>query len=233
MAEGSAAAEVAHHIIHSDHDEGEGGRDEHKLRHELIEIAEAVLLAIVAVATAWSGYQSTLWDSTQAHLYGVSSRDRALATQTATLAGQQQLYDSNVFSFWLQANAHGDTKQEDIFEKRFRPEFAVAFEAWLKTDPFHNPKAPPGPLVMKQYRNAATAKAAVYNAQATTAFAQGTDARETGDKFVRDTVLLATVLFLIALAQRFTVKGVRVGILVVAGIMLAIGLVMVFDLPSS
>ena len=79
--------------------------DEHKLRHELIEIAEAVLLAIVAVATAWSGYQSTLWDSKQAHLYGVSSRDRALATQSATLAGQQQLYDSNVFSFWLQANA--------------------------------------------------------------------------------------------------------------------------------
>jgi hypothetical protein len=229
VAEGSAAPEVAHNFMHSDH----AGGDEHKLRHELIEIAEAVLLAIVAVATAWSGYQSTLWDSKQAHLYGVSSRDRSLATQSATLAGQQQLYDSNVFSFWLQANANGDAKQEEIFEKRFRPEFAVAFDAWLKTDPFHNPKAPPGPLVMKQYRNAATAKAAVYNAEATAAFAEGTEARETGDKFVRDTVLLATVLFLIALAQRFKVRAVRVSILVVAGILLTVGVVIVLTLPST
>jgi hypothetical protein len=229
MAEGSAAPEVAHRFMHAPHAEGE----EHKLRHELIEIAEAFLLAIVAVATAWSGYQSTLWDSKQAHLYGVSSRDRALATQSATLAGQQQLYDSNVFSFWLQAKAAGDAGQEATFEKRFRPEFAVAFDAWLKTDPFHNPKAPPGPLVMKQYRNAATAKAAVYNARATAAFGEGTDARETGDKFVRDTVLLATVLFLIALAQRFKVRAVRVSILVVAGILLAIGLVIVFTQRSA
>ncbi len=217
--------------MHAPHDEGKD--EEHKLRNELIEIAEAILLAIVAVATAWSGYQSTLWDSKQAHLYGVSSRDRALATQSATLAGQQQLYDSNVFSFWLQADAHGDTKQKAIFEKRFRPEFAVAFEAWLKTDPFHNPKAPPGPIVMKEYKNAATAQAAVYNAEATTAFAEGTDARENADKFVRDTVLLATVLFLIALAQRFKVRGVRVAMLLVAGVLLVIGVAMVFSLPSA
>jgi hypothetical protein len=33
---------------------------------ELVEILEAVLLAIVAIGTAWSGYQAAKWDGRQA-----------------------------------------------------------------------------------------------------------------------------------------------------------------------
>src|SRR4029450_2027472 len=49
-----------------------GGREESdgRRRETIIEIAEAVLLAVVAVATAWSGYQSALWDGHSAKLYG-------------------------------------------------------------------------------------------------------------------------------------------------------------------
>ena len=46
-------------------------------------------------------------------------------------------------------------------------------------------------------------KAAALNDQASALFAEGTAARETANKYVRDTVLFATVLFLIAVAQRF------------------------------
>jgi hypothetical protein len=35
---------------------------------QLLEIAEAVVLAIVAVATAWSGYQAALWTRREAEL---------------------------------------------------------------------------------------------------------------------------------------------------------------------
>jgi hypothetical protein len=35
---------------------------------EIVEIVEAILLAVVAVATAWGGYQAARWDGRQAEL---------------------------------------------------------------------------------------------------------------------------------------------------------------------
>jgi hypothetical protein len=54
------------------------------------------------------------------------------------------------------------------------------------------------------------AKAAELNDQASVYFAAGTTARETANKYVRQTVLFASVLFLVAIAQRFRLRGVRI-----------------------
>ena len=44
-------------------------KEKRKARWELlVEIAEVAALAIVAVATAWSGYQSARWDGQQSLL---------------------------------------------------------------------------------------------------------------------------------------------------------------------
>jgi hypothetical protein len=48
------------------------------------------------------------------------------------------------------------------------------------------------------------------NAEASALFAEGTDARETANKYVRDTVLFASVLFLVAVAQRFKDRRIRI-----------------------
>src|SRR5204862_8323609 len=111
-----------------------------------------------------------------------------------------------------------------LFERRFRREFRPAFAAWLRTDPFHSPTAPPGPLLMPQYHNAAAERAKTYDERATAAFDEGNKARETGEKYLRNTVLLATVLFLTALAQKFKVEAVRIGLLGVSAVLLVIGL---------
>ncbi len=69
MAEANINAEMARHL-----DEHGGRRPR---RHErAIEIAEAVLLAVVAVLTAWSGYQASLWDAESAESYATSARER-------------------------------------------------------------------------------------------------------------------------------------------------------------
>jgi hypothetical protein len=52
------------------------------------EIVEAFLLAVVAIATAWGGYQAARWDGRQAELYGRSSTIRKEADQALTLGGQ-------------------------------------------------------------------------------------------------------------------------------------------------
>jgi hypothetical protein len=129
--------------------------------------------------------------------------------------------------------AQGNERDAKLFERRFRPEYRPAFNAWLKTDPFHNPKAPPGPIFMPQYKNAEARLAVARAAQSSAAYEAGTAARERGDKYLRNTVLLATVLFLTALAQRFKVRGVRVALLAVCGVLLTIALVFMATFPRA
>lgn len=228
MPEGFSAGEVAHHLGHK---HGDGGQTHWS--EEAIEILEAVLLSVVAVATAWSGYQAARWDGRQAHLYGLSSQYRLQGSQAATRGGQLQLYDATTFSFWLQSSTSGDREAARILERRFRLEFRPAFAAWIKTDPFHNPKAPAGPLVMPQYHNAELEASTKYEHRATELFETGTIAREQGDKYLRNTVLLATVLFLTAVAQRFKVRNVRLALIGVSGVLLVIALYFVGTYPTA
>jgi len=190
---------------------------------ETIEIFEAFVLAMVAIATAWSGYQAARWDGQQAFLYGTSSRLRAEAGVAATEGGQQRLLDVSTFNTWIIAKEQGDEKLADLYVRRFSPEFKTAFVAWLATKPFTDPNAPPGPSFMPQYHNALLARSDELNAQASEAFSQGTDDREVAEKYVRLTVLFATVLFLIAVSQRFKVRGVRLAVLCVATFLMLTG----------
>ena len=63
------------------------------------------------------------------------------------------------------------------------------------------------PIRMPQYHSATAERAAKRGERASAYFEQGTKARETGDHYLRNTVLLATVLFLTALAQKFKVAA--------------------------
>ena len=227
MPESLSAPEVAHHALEHGHRHAAG------LRAELVEIGEAILLAVVAVATAWSGYQTARWDGRQAHEYGLSNRYRAAENRAATRSGQQRIYDTTTFGFWLQAKAQGHNAAAALFERRFRPEYRPAFKAWMQLDPLTNPRAPPGPIWMPQYHNSAAEQAAAYDARATAAFDAGTTARERGEKYLRNTVLLATVLFLTALAQKFKVHGVRVGLLTVSAVLLVFALYFVVTYPRA
>ena len=190
----------------------EAGGEEEKTgrkRREVGEIVEVVILAVVAVATAWSGYQAARWDGRQAFLYGQSTKIRVEASEAATLGGQERLQDISTFNTWIVAQAQDEQKIADLYVERFSPEYRVAFDAWLATDPLSNPDAPPGPTFMPEYHNAQSEKSMELNAEANRAFDEGTEARETADRYVRQTVLFATVLFMIAVSQRFTYRAVR------------------------
>jgi hypothetical protein len=190
-----------------------------------------LVLAIVAIATAWSGYQAALWTGHQSELYGQASKLRVQAEGAATYANQERLYNASTVVEWLKAEAHGDKKLIDLFERRFLPEFRPAFEAWKKTDPLNNPSAPAGPQLMAEYRSSKTEEAARLNNQATEVFEEGTKGREYADRYVRATVTLATVLLLIAISQRFRTRRVRVGLLMIAMLVLLFPLYHIITLP--
>lgn len=72
------------------------GQQKHPLtRHKLIErwfeVVTAILLSIVAVATAWSGYQATRWAGEESTRYAEASALRVESTRDSTQAGQFSL----------------------------------------------------------------------------------------------------------------------------------------------
>jgi hypothetical protein len=225
MPEGMSV-EVAHKL--SEH---EAPSPHHGRWHELLEVAEVLVLAVVAVATAWTGLQASKWDGRASLLYGQASTARFQADGAATLAGQQLSADASMFTAWLQAREAGDRKLQAAFVRRFTPDYRTAYRTWLKTDPFTNPAAPAGPALMPSYHNPNQDKADRLNAVAEATFDKGTEARDTAEKYVRNTVLFAAVLFLIAVAQRFKAIRTRIAIGTIAVGLLTFVVISVAQLP--
>jgi hypothetical protein len=218
--------EVAHKLT-----QHEAAPERHERWHQVVEIVEVTMLAVVAVATAWSGFQAARWDGRQALRYGQSSHLRFEAEAASTVGGQKLVADAAGFNTWLQAQRTNDTVLMKEITDRFTPDYRAAFEAWLKTDPFTNPKAPAGPGYMPGFVDPDIAKAAQLNDEASKRFDEGTSARETGEKYVRDTVLFASVLFLVAIAQRQKGRGTRLTANGIAIALLIFTMISIVTLP--
>ena len=160
-----------------------------------------------------------------------ADRLRVTAEGLATLAGQERIYDSDTFNSWLAAKLDGKKEAAEFFERRFRDEYRTAFAAWMSTDPFNNAQAPPGPIFMPEYHNAKHEQFLGLNKQAADVADQGTKSGETGDQYVRITVLLATVLLITAIGQRFRFKSVRVVFMILASLLLCLPLWQLLVLP--
>jgi hypothetical protein len=224
---GETNIEIVHHL----NEKEKHGEHELTRRGEILEVFEAIVLALVAIATAWSGYQAARWDGQQSILYGRASKLRIEAQGTAALATQLQLYDGLTVTEWVKAIASGNKELAALFERRLYPEIRPAFEAWKAMDPIHNPNAPAGPALMPEYRSVAGTQAKKLDQEATEIFDQGTQARERADQYVRVTVTLATVLLLAALSQRFRTTSIRASLIALAFLVLLAPLWRILTLP--
>ena len=232
--EGNMNAEIASHLREHGHDGGHQGQEgQSRFRIELVEIIEAILLAIVVLSTALSGYKAAKWDGVSAGGYAASSRLRVQSEQASLTSNQTLIYDSSNLTAWLQAQSSGNTKLASILAHRFTPNYAPAFRARLATRPLTNPKAPVGPRYMPQYRDPLAAQATALGDQATQAYTAAANARENADKYVRLTVILAAALFLVAIGQRFRLRGVRITVISVAGVLLLYCAVLLIIYPRA
>ena len=196
-----------------------------------IEILEAIILALVALATAWSGFQAAQWNGHQSELYGEANSLNLEALSLTTSAGQDHLYNTNTLNAWLNAHMQGQKQIAQFYERRFLDEYKIAFYAWIKTDPFNNSEAPPGPAYMPGYRISKMEKAGNLSSEALSKFNQGTKARAIADDYVLNTVFLATVLVLTAISQRFHIKSIRTGLLILSFLLLLFAITDLSMLP--
>ena len=247
MPEGLSPAEVSKEI--AEHQEehppsGDGGHDghgegghggahgAHAGRDRWVTIFEAILLSIVALVAAWSGYSSAQWDSRSSLSLARSSIARTQASVDAIQASQVNTLNSVDFNAVESAYLAHDQKAFQLTVRRLSPSYRSAFSAWLALHPLKNPNAPPDPSYMPEYRVPQQARSAAETAKADAYFDEAESASITGDKYVRLTVLLAAVLFLIGIGSRFPVRSARYGLGAVAAVLLIFCMVQLLTLPG-
>jgi hypothetical protein len=231
--EGLSAAEVgkeiAEHKKHAEHGEErhEGDRED-----RWVSVVEAVVLSCVALLAAYSGFAAAKWSTESSVSLAKASALRTKANRADLEALQTQTLDSVSFNAWFTAFVAGNKRAEALAQGRLRPGYRPAFKAWLATDPAHNPHAPPGPAYMPQYVIPQQAQANTLDAQADEEFTTGSDAGGTADKYVRDTVFLATVLFLVGISGHMKIRQARYGLVCIGVLLLAFSVFQLLGLPA-
>jgi hypothetical protein len=229
--EGVSAGEVGKEI--AEHRKHTAAADTEHDRHDRwLSIVEAVLLSLVAVLAAYSGYAAAKWGTESSVTLAKASAERTKANRADTEGIVTRTLDSASFNAWFTAFTAGNANDERLAEKRMRPGYRPAFNAWLATDPAHNPNAPPGPAYMPQYVVPQDAAAKAHDARADSAFARGSEAGSTADKYIRATVFLATVLFLVGISGHFRIRQARMGLIAAGGLLLAFAVIQLLGLPG-
>ena len=230
MPEGLSPQEVGKEIGESRSSEGGDPAKERGFRR--VSIIEAILLSIVALLAAWSGYAAAKWSTESRVQLAEASTKRSEANRANLRAISLRNFDSSTFEAWFAAYTAGNKQAMALAERRFRPQFKVAFDAWRATHPETNPSAPKGPTYMPQYREPGLAESTTLDEQATKLFAAGSEAGETSDKYVRVTVFLASVLFLTGISTQFSLPRVRYALVGVGAALLVLSLVQLTQIPS-
>jgi hypothetical protein len=230
MPEGLSAQEVGKEIAGRANPSGQDEANER--RDRFVSIAEAILLSIVALLAAYSGYAAAKWSTESRVGLAKASTARTEANRANLGAIDLRNFDSSTFEAWFAAYTAHNKQAMALAEHRFRPEFRVAFEAWRATKPETNPNAPKGPTYMPQYRQPGLAEANALDNQADDDFAAAETAGETSDKYVRTTVYLASVLFIVGISTQFSLRGVRYALIGLGGLMLVLSVVQLTQLPG-
>ena len=232
MAEGLSPTEAGDKIAeHAKHEaEHEGGSRQNKR----LSIVEAVLLSTVAIVAAWAGYSAAKWGTESSLNLAKASATRVKANRAFQEALTYRVGDAVAFNAWYAAHVAGNQNDLRVARKYidFLPNYREAFSAWLATKPFTNPNAPAGPQAMPQFKPPGAALARALDTKADAYYAQGQKAAETGDHYIRATVILASVLFLVGISTQFPLRRGRYALITIGVVLLLFAGEQILSLPA-
>ena len=106
MPEGLSATEVGKEI--GEHSRHQGGHEFGDRHQRLISISEALLLSIVAILAAWSGYSAAKWSTESSLKLAKASATRTKANRAFQLATTTRSQDAANFNAWFSAYLAGN-----------------------------------------------------------------------------------------------------------------------------
>jgi TRAP-type C4-dicarboxylate transport system permease small subunit len=202
-------------------------------RSDRLDIAAAILLALAALATAWSSYQASRWNGEQATTASRANASRTNAARAAESAANQTQIDVATFIQWIDATGRGDGPLAQFYEQRFRPEFRPAFDAWLAQHPLTNPQAPSTPFATPEYQLAAAADARRLDAQTDVLAAAVPRNVQRATNYVLGVVLFAVALFFAGMSSKVHGRTARATLLAAGAIVFVGAAVWIATLPVT
>jgi len=207
--------------------------DKKESSDQRIQIVSAVLVSLVVITIAWSAYQSTLWSGIQTFRLTESSRAGQQVTMLNLQQGQVMTTNVVTFTQYINALMSHNQKLSNFYLERFSPEFKVAVEAWLATNPLENTTAPLHPFAMPEYNKTFAQKAEQMSKLAESKLEEAQQANKNSDGYVLLTVIYAAVLFVGATISSFSSRRLRIGILIVGVIIFSLATAMLLQMPVA
>jgi hypothetical protein len=193
-------------------------------KRNVIEILATLLLALAAVATAWSSYQANRWNGEQVKAGSRTNALRIDAARAQGLSEAEAQVDVATFIQWANAYATDNKALQDFYRARFRDDFRPAFDAWIATKPLQNPNAPPTPFKMAEYQPESRIEAARLDAAAAASAERVQGNLQRSANYVLAVVLFAVTLFFAGISTKLTTPRLRI-VLLSAGWIVFVGAV--------
>jgi len=181
-----------------------------------LDMVSTIIMSLTAVLTAWSGYQSSLWESRRNIALADAATAKREASRLDARASQQYSIDLRLFQSYMQARLHGDGKVAAFYEQHFPAHLKQPMQDWKALQPEQNPDAPANPFSLPSY---VIPQAVAAESQMNTGFALDAQARQAShrsSRYTRTTVGFALVLFFAGLAPRSENRRARLLLLAIA-----------------
>jgi hypothetical protein len=206
--------------VEKTHAKNEAPVQQQELWEGWFEVISATILGLAMLASAWSAYQSGLWGGIQDFRIAEAHISGRQAAEKAVFANQLRGIDVILFERYVTALSENNQQRAQFLVQRFRPEFKVAAEAWLTTQPLKNPSAPRSPFVMKEYSLAVENEMRQLRQEEEKQFTEARKANGISDTYLLLTVLFSVVLFLGGITAAFERRPVRFSLIALSAIML-------------
>ena len=193
----------------------------------------AIVLALAAVATAWSAYQSTRWNGEMAQEYNEAGALRTESVRVSNEGNERTAVAVTLTADWLIAELGGNRDVADALRTRMPPDLDSAMDRWLATWQPGQPVPPGSPFIEGSYAAPETEQAAELEKKAEAMFTRGRNANQYSDNYVLTGVVFALSLFFAGVASRFGHPRNAVRMVYAAAVLLALGVVLLLIQPKS
>ena len=223
MSEGLSAAEVGNEIEHH--------RSE--ARADVISVIEAILLAVVALVAGWSGFASAKWSTESRLALAQSATARSQASRAELRALDTRNFDASTFNAWFTAYVAGDEAGDDARPRSGSgPSSRSRSTRGRRRIPRRIPKLRPGPRTCPSTNNRTPHSRPSSTRRPTRNTPKANTTRPTADDYVRITVYLATVLFLVGISGHFKFRAARYGLVTIGVIVTLFAVAVLTTLPG-
>jgi len=214
-------------------DAGRTVRSRRRTTRLRMDLLSSALMAAATVATAYSAYQSSLWNSEYARHKSTSTTATIKAAELSNLALQRTGMHVSLFVQWVAAARDGKGETADFLLARLPEPLGAVTREWWASNPLTNPQAAASPFELPGYRIREREESVQWAETAERASDAAERASATSNRYLLFTIVFASVLFFAGISGKFGLQAIDVAVLVLGLLTLLVGVTVMLASPRA